>query len=90
MCMGLQELCAIQDLEELQGESTGDQEGADTSLMELLFRSRSDFYPVNSRGKSLDPIQKSIEKELTRLASRTSSTGFIHNDNLTRSERDAV
>lgn len=54
--------------------------------MEASFKLRSDFYPVNSRGKILDTFQNNIEKELTRLALRSGNRGHICNDNLSSEE----
>lgn len=36
--------------------------------MDILFKLRSDFYPLGSRGKDLDMFQKLVEGDLTRLA----------------------
>lgn len=69
--MGFREQCAVQDLEELQDESVSGEVCETTLPVDVPFKLRSDYYPVNSRGKALDTFQRSVKRELTRLALHT-------------------
>lgn len=62
MDMGFQDMCMVHNIKDLYTESVMSQEAAETPPVVALFRLRSDFYPINSRGKALDLFQKSVEK----------------------------
>lgn len=64
ICNDFQDVCALQCLEELQGESAfgcDDQDGDYVPPIQAPLEVRSDFYPINSRSKCLDLFQKNME-----------------------------
>lgn len=82
------EACALNDLVELDHESNSCP--IETSKMPagMPFKLKSDLYPVGSRGKDMDLLQKLVEGDLTHLACKCSVNCM--QDNLTICERTAL
>lgn len=82
--------CAIIDLEDLMGQSSMVREEGTAIAGPMSCKTRSDFYPVNSRDKVMNEFQKMIERDLTRPVSQISVRGTIFNDNLSTEERELL
>lgn len=82
------EVYALQDLIDLADESDQSPLDPTDTHNDISFKSRSDLYPVASRGKDIDLFQKMVEGDLVRLA-RSCNNKKLSHDNLTVKERQA-
>lgn len=82
------ESCALCDLQELASESGPNSVELLGGYTGIPFRLRSDFYPITSWGKDMDPFQRLVERDLTHLA--RSYRDNPKPDNITSLEREAL
>lgn len=62
------DVCAHIDLTDLAYESSIDIDNGSFIPNPVLLKTRSDFYPINSRGRNMDSYQKLVERDLASLA----------------------
>lgn len=81
----LHDVCELNDLMDLARESNPCSDDHTSEGRVTPFKSKSDFYPMGSRGKDLDLFQKLVGRDLTNLvySHRRSHT----QDNLTDTEK---